>query len=385
MAETMERSVLESKERGELAIIAGAIGIKVAPRLGKDKIIDAILTSAGISTSPAPKPSKMAESGFASAVAEPSADRPRRGRPKKNSEDVALSFNDAPTAQVAASTARSSGAAQSNGDSSTSTPTSEPRTNDRGRNDRGDRNDPGARRLITSARPPRGGAPTQASFDPFADAPTAAPTFDPSEEEWAFAAAKPPRTSGDAAVATPESVDDGANEGNGYPSRRERNRGRNRDRFERGDRPERAERPEATPGAVGVVGAETNGEPRAERGARPTGLSVVIVETDPNVARVQSAWRMVNQDPNADLAQIVLSAVIARRVVNVPIVQNATAMVADRSDSSRVDLPSPRVMDLALVKGADGPNVDVVRIVIASLQPSATARLIASARTTKVN
>jgi transcription termination factor Rho len=254
MAETMERSVLESKERGELAVIAGAIGIKVAPRLGKDKIIDAILTSAGIGTSPAPKSSKNTESASAesSGDASASADRPRRGRPKKNSGgEGALSFDDAPAAEAPATAPVASEA-------------TEPRTNDRSRNDRGDRPDRGGNRdrVITSSRPPRGGAPVQASFDPFADAPTSTSKYDPAEEEWAFAAAKAPR---DTPVANPEVGDEGA-EGNGYPPRRERNRGRNRDRFERGDRPERTDRPEGAAAASAEGGA---GEPRAERGPRP--------------------------------------------------------------------------------------------------------------------
>jgi transcription termination factor Rho len=265
MAETMERSVLESKERGELAVIAGAIGIKVAPRLGKDKIIDAILTSAGIGTSPAPKASKAPATAAADSSGDASApaERPRRGRPKKNSGGEALSFDDAPVAETPAVQASEA---------------TEPRTNDRGRNDRGDRSDRGDRpergdrpdrganrdRVITSGRPPRGGAPVQASFDPFADAPTSTSKYDPAEEEWAFAAAKAPR---DTPVATPNLGDEGADgaEGNGYPPRRERNRGRNRDRFERGDRPERTDRPEGAP-----TGAEAGaGEPRADRGPRP--------------------------------------------------------------------------------------------------------------------
>jgi transcription termination factor Rho len=256
MAETMERSVLESKERGELAVIAGAIGIKVAPRLGKDKIIDAILTSAGIGTAPAPKSSKSAAAAPADSAGDASApaDRPRRGRPKKNSAgEGALSFDDAPAVEAPAA------------EVVTEARNNEPRTNGRERNDRsdsGDRDRGGNRdRVIRSGRPPRGGAPVQASFDPFADAPSSTSTYDPAEEEWAFAAAKAPRES---TVATPELGEDGA-EGNGYPPRRERNRGRNRDRFERGDRPERTERPEGV--SAGVEGG--TGEPRADRGPRP--------------------------------------------------------------------------------------------------------------------
>ena len=254
MAETMERSVLESKERGELAVIAGAIGIKVAPRLGKDKIIDAILTSAGIGTSPAPKSSKTPASAAVdpSPDASTSADRPRRGRPKKNvGGEGALSFDDAPATDASLAPVALEAA-------------TEPRSNDRGRNDRGDRSDRGGNRdrVITSGRSPRGGAPVQASFDPFADAPSSTSKYDPAEEEWAFAAAKAPRVT---PVTAPDLGDEAA-EGNGYPPRRERNRGRNRDRFERVDRPERTDRPES--GAV--VGAESGaGEPRAERGPRP--------------------------------------------------------------------------------------------------------------------
>ena len=56
MSETMdlERSVLERKERDELATIAGALGMKPGARAKKETLIDQILRGAGVGTSAGP-------------------------------------------------------------------------------------------------------------------------------------------------------------------------------------------------------------------------------------------------------------------------------------------------------------------------------------------
>ncbi|MGI9032832.1 MAG: transcription termination factor Rho [Acidimicrobiales bacterium] len=50
--QALERSVLESKEREELAAIAEAMGVKPSPRASKTTLIDHILREAGIETAP---------------------------------------------------------------------------------------------------------------------------------------------------------------------------------------------------------------------------------------------------------------------------------------------------------------------------------------------
>src|SRR5207253_9623607 len=48
--ETLERSVLERKEREELQTIAGAMGVKASARASKATLIDHILREAGVET-----------------------------------------------------------------------------------------------------------------------------------------------------------------------------------------------------------------------------------------------------------------------------------------------------------------------------------------------
>ena len=48
--QALERSVLEGKEREELAVIAEAMGVKPASRASKATLIDSILRQAGIET-----------------------------------------------------------------------------------------------------------------------------------------------------------------------------------------------------------------------------------------------------------------------------------------------------------------------------------------------
>ena len=74
--QALERSVLESKEREELAVIAEAMGVKPASRASKASIIDQILRQAGIEVTPeerAPRkpraPRASARNGAAAAAA----------------------------------------------------------------------------------------------------------------------------------------------------------------------------------------------------------------------------------------------------------------------------------------------------------------------------
>ncbi len=56
--QALERSVLEGKEREELAVIAEAMGVKPASRASKASIIDQILRQAGIEVTPEERPRK---------------------------------------------------------------------------------------------------------------------------------------------------------------------------------------------------------------------------------------------------------------------------------------------------------------------------------------
>ncbi|MGI8983502.1 MAG: transcription termination factor Rho [Acidimicrobiales bacterium] len=64
----LERSVLERKERDELATIATAMGVKPAARASKATLIDQILREAGIETAPEPKPRRRTTKAAASAA-----------------------------------------------------------------------------------------------------------------------------------------------------------------------------------------------------------------------------------------------------------------------------------------------------------------------------
>src|SRR5215210_8919261 len=54
----LERSVLERKERDELATIAAAMGVKPSARASKSTLIDQILREAGIETAPEERPKR---------------------------------------------------------------------------------------------------------------------------------------------------------------------------------------------------------------------------------------------------------------------------------------------------------------------------------------
>jgi transcription termination factor Rho len=61
MTETLERSVLEGKDRDQLVTIAGALGLKPAARASKTTIIDKILETTSGAEAPAAKPAKAAK------------------------------------------------------------------------------------------------------------------------------------------------------------------------------------------------------------------------------------------------------------------------------------------------------------------------------------
>src|SRR5438270_12253208 len=59
--QALERSVLERKERDELAAIAEAMGVKAGARTSKATLIGQILREAGIETAEEPKPKRAAK------------------------------------------------------------------------------------------------------------------------------------------------------------------------------------------------------------------------------------------------------------------------------------------------------------------------------------
>ncbi|HWI03832.1 MAG TPA: hypothetical protein VNT52_08415, partial [Acidimicrobiales bacterium] len=65
----LERSVLERKERDELATIASAMGVKPSARASKSTLIDQILREAGIETAPEEKPRRARVTKAAAAAA----------------------------------------------------------------------------------------------------------------------------------------------------------------------------------------------------------------------------------------------------------------------------------------------------------------------------
>nr|MBA3268428.1 hypothetical protein [Acidimicrobiia bacterium] len=65
--QALERSVLERKERDELAAIATAMGVKASARASKSTLIDQILREAGIETGTPERPRRARSSKAASA------------------------------------------------------------------------------------------------------------------------------------------------------------------------------------------------------------------------------------------------------------------------------------------------------------------------------
>ncbi|MGI8807532.1 MAG: transcription termination factor Rho [Acidimicrobiales bacterium] len=75
----LERSVLERKERDELATIAAAMGVKPSARASKSTLIDHILREAGIETAPEEKPARRPRVSKAAAAAAAAAARAGNG------------------------------------------------------------------------------------------------------------------------------------------------------------------------------------------------------------------------------------------------------------------------------------------------------------------
>nr|MDQ3642041.1 hypothetical protein [Actinomycetota bacterium] len=90
----LERSVLERKERDELATIAEAMGVKPSARASKSTLIDHILREAGIETAPEEKPRRPRVSKAAAAAAAAAA------RAGNGAEQRALSLDGTDTAET---------------------------------------------------------------------------------------------------------------------------------------------------------------------------------------------------------------------------------------------------------------------------------------------
>src|SRR5688572_24066260 len=91
----LERSVLERKERDELATIAEAMGVKPSARASKSTLIDHILREAGIETAPEEKPRRARVSKAAAATTVTGApngaeDRPADDASVSTAEPVAV-------------------------------------------------------------------------------------------------------------------------------------------------------------------------------------------------------------------------------------------------------------------------------------------------------
>jgi transcription termination factor Rho len=236
----IERSFLDAKERDEVVAIASALGIKPSPRAKKETVIDQI----------------MKVTGADAETAAPAAKKPAGRKPKAEKApegDSGTSVSVAPNAPTAAPSAE-----RENNDRA-----ERPARNDR--NDRPNRNGP-----PRGDRPDRNSRPRPAAalFDPFADtANDSGSGYDPAEDEWAFAAAKPAGESGSngggevKTVATPADLRDDTDAAGspatdeGFGGGRRNRRDRFRDRAEggaprepreggqpQGDRPDRPDR-----------------------------------------------------------------------------------------------------------------------------------------------
>jgi transcription termination factor Rho len=99
----LERSVLERKERDELATIAEAMGVKPSARASKSTLIDHILREAGIETAPEEKPRRGRVSKAAAAAAA-AANGTQQGvlAEEESAPADAGAPPEAPTAEVAA-------------------------------------------------------------------------------------------------------------------------------------------------------------------------------------------------------------------------------------------------------------------------------------------
>jgi transcription termination factor Rho len=244
----IERSFLEAKERDEVVAIAGALGLKASPRAKKETLIDQIMKVTGADGSAAPAPKK------------PAARKPKAEKGEPAASAAGVDSNE-PVATNDANEAK-------------------PPATDDVRAERNDRPRPAnqAPARDRQDRGPRSNRPAPALFDPFAD--TSADSgsgYDPAEDEWAFAAAKPAADAGvvTKTVATPADLRDDAtgapggqgDEGFGGGRRNRRDRFRDRDR---GD--QREPREPREPGQPGAFTPREPREPRndqSDRGERP--------------------------------------------------------------------------------------------------------------------
>ena len=171
MAETLERSVLERKERDELATIASALGMKPSGRAKKDTLIDQILKTAGVIPSPS-------GSGGDDAPAK----RPRGRRPKSDVTETPAVDGGASVGTASADPSAPPPVSSSSSSSSSSPPTP------------------------AVAAAPRRRPVTASMFDPFAEG-EAAPAFDVRTESSLFDE-RPARNDadGDSGAAAPASV-----------------------------------------------------------------------------------------------------------------------------------------------------------------------------------
>ena len=186
----MERSFLEAKERDELVAIAGALGLKPAGRSKKDTLIEQIMTATGVGPAAAPSKSKADTDGAAATpVRKPAGRKPKVVATPELALDDSVKPQEPSGAVIQAPEAGPTSVGTGDVDVDASTEGRGPRP-DRDRNDRLPRNERSGRNQ--NARVPRTAPrPAQTTFDPFADVDTSGSGYDPAEDEWAFAAAKP--------------------------------------------------------------------------------------------------------------------------------------------------------------------------------------------------
>jgi transcription termination factor Rho len=96
MTETLERSVLEGKDRDQLVTIAGALGLKPAARASKTTIIDKILETTSGSDVPAEKPAKAAKAAKATKAPARKAGKRAAFDASDESDDAGASDNSTP-------------------------------------------------------------------------------------------------------------------------------------------------------------------------------------------------------------------------------------------------------------------------------------------------
>src|SRR5437764_12935358 len=112
--QALERSVLERKERDELATIAEAMGVKAGARTSKANLIGQILREAGIETGDEEKPKRSAkaksENGAANGEAAEVAD-PGESREPPSEQPKAPAAEETATEETATEEAASAAAA----------------------------------------------------------------------------------------------------------------------------------------------------------------------------------------------------------------------------------------------------------------------------------